>query len=120
MLTREVIAKDHRPRLQRLRERRVVVECRLQLIHPVGEAGLVLELRLGQLPQALEAGTFVRLGKDDVEPQQGNLLPVEQFIGQFGQPVAPPGPAPDLGQAFFVDVDDDDAFIQCARHSRAQ
>jgi len=45
---------------------------------------------------------------------------VEQRVEQRRQAVAAPRPAPELGETFFVDVEDDDARIALARHGQPQ
>jgi hypothetical protein len=89
-------------------------------VDALAKARLVLQFRLGQLAQALQARTLVRLGEHDVEAQQRDLLAVEQLVDHFSHAVTAPWPAADFGQALFVQVDDDDALVQRLGHGRPQ
>ena len=101
------------------------------------KAGIVVELGPQTSERALEsAGKLgvaaddpferrqprarVGLGEQDVESHDCGALSREQFVGKGRHPVAPPWPAAHLGEAALVDVDDDDARVQRARHEAAQ
>ena len=55
---------------------------------------------------------LLRLGKQDIDPEQADLLAIKQLIHQQGHFLAAPGPAPDLLQAVLVHIDDHDAAVQ--------
>jgi hypothetical protein len=72
-----------------------------------------------------DARGFVTLGEHHVEPDDRDVVLVEQHVEQHREPVPWPRPAALaplllLGQAFFVDVEDDDALLHAARHGEAQ
>ena len=116
----QVVAQYHGPAFERLGKHGVVVQRRLQLPELVDKTGLVAQFALCQLIEPLQARALVGLGKHDVETQQRDLLALEQFGRQFAQSVASPGPAPYIGQAFLVDVDDHHAVVKRLGHRGAQ
>jgi len=91
---------------------------------PLPVAGEVVAQHHGSAPDGLRqalvrTGQGIRLGEHGVHAQQADVVP-EKPVDQIGHPIPGPGPAPDLGQALFIDVDDDDALVERARHGRAQ
>ncbi len=80
---------------------------------------------LRQLLQHLESGTLVALRKHNVKADDGDLVMVEQLVEQKRQAVARPRPAAlaaffPLGEAFFIDIEYDDARIDGARHRQRE
>ena len=78
-----------------------------------------------KLLQHAQARAVVAFGKYDVEADDGDLVVVEQLVEQERQAVARPRPAAFaafflLGEAFFIDVENDDARIYRARHRQRQ
>ena len=106
--------------MQRLRKKRVVIKRRTQARQLLREPGLIPQRALGKFLQARQPGAAIALGKDDIKAHGGYLLALKQFTRQGRHLVAAPGPLAHLLQAFFVDVDDDDAFVLRARHCGAQ
>ena len=103
----------------------VVIELWLELLERRLKARDVLHFLLGQLLQHFEARTLVTLREDDVNTDNGDLVVVEQFVEQQRHAIARPRPASlaafvPLGQAFVVDVENDDARIDGARHGQRQ
>lgn len=116
----EVAAQHHVAPAQGVGEAAVVVDGGGEFAHGIGQPGVAFGLSPGQLAQRVEAGAAVGLAEHQVKAQGGDALPFEQFLGQRGQPVAPPGPTPDLGKAALIDVDDDDALVERAWRGQAQ
>lgn len=84
-----------------------------------------LQLFFAELLEHAYAGRFVALGKYHVETDDRDLVFVEQFVEQQGQPVARPRPVAFaalffLEQAFLVDIEYDDAVIDGTRHGQSQ
>ena len=69
-------------------EHLIVLELRLQLLQRGLETRNVLQFFLRELLQHLQARTLVALGKHDVETDDRNLVVIEQFVEQQGEPVA--------------------------------
>ena len=63
---------------------------------------------------------MVSLGKNHIEPHERNLLFLKQGIDQLRQLVAPPRPAPDFTQTFFIHIHNNDALIERHGHRGAQ
>jgi len=100
----------------------VVVELRAQVLQRRLERADVLESRLGQFLEYWHAGTLVGLGKHDVEPDEPHAVLVEEPLQQGDDLVPAPGPAAQRArvEAALVDVQNDDAVVNCARHGQPQ
>ena len=119
-VTGEVIAQNRRPPLEGAGKKGVIVERWGQLRNLLAEAALASQRPVGQTLEAGEAGASVGFCKQDIKAHHRRLLAFKQLVCQSRQLVPSPGPVADPFQAFFIDVDDDDALIRRARHGRAQ
>ena len=119
-VTRKVVAKHHGAIFQGFCKGGVIVEQCLQLLQLFDKTRLVPQLISSQFIEPIQAGTLVAFGKNHVKPEQRNLLTAKQFIGECGQLVARPRPAAQFSQAFFINIDDDDPFIQRFWHGCPQ
>ena len=116
----EVVAEHHRASLDRLREQPVIVELRPHLLVEVLEAGDLLQLLLRQLVEGADAGRVVGFREHHVEAHDRELVLVEQLVHEPRHDVARPGPARHLLQALLVDVEDDNAAVDGARHGHVE
>ena len=90
------------------------------MLQPIGKAGLIPQLVLGKFIQAFQPGAFICLRKNDVKTQHRYFLAIKQFVGQISQLIPSPRPPPDFCQAFFVNVNNDNAIIQRLGHGHPQ
>ena len=118
-LAGKVVAENDRPVLDRRGEARIVVQLRAQFTQRCLVARHILQLLLRQSLQRLESGTFVRLGKDDVETHQPDPVLIKQLVHQGRQLVTAPRPPTLLGQRFFIDIKNDYARLDTLRHGQA-
>lgn len=119
-VTGHVVTEHHGALLQGFGEQTVVIQTRLHLTKAFSKARLVLHFVGGQLAQALQTRAVIGLGKQHVKAENRDLLLVKQLVDQIGHFVAPPRPPPHFCQAFFINVDDDDAIIHGFGHGGAQ
>jgi hypothetical protein len=119
-VTGEVIAQHDRAPLQRPGKQVVVIQTGVHPADLFDKTRFAAQLVLRHLSQLPKSRAFVRFGKDHVKARQNGLLAVEYFIRQSGHLVSRPGPATDLGKAFFIDIDDHDALVKRSGHGRAQ
>src|SRR6266849_8411802 len=118
----EIISENHGTAAEKIREYRVVVELRAQLLQRRLERPYVLQPGLGQLLEHRQAGALVGLGKHDVQTDYEHAVFLEELLQQGNDLVAAPGPATERAgiQAAFVDVENDDAIIGRARHGQPE
>ncbi len=64
----------------------------------------------------LKPRTGVRFCKNNVNTKKTYSVFVKQLIDQVSEHIPAPWPATYLGQAFFINIYDDDATIQSPRH----
>jgi hypothetical protein len=83
------------------------------------EGRRLLQLTLRQRVERLDTRAQVAFGEDHVETEQRHAVPLEELGHHLGHQPAAPGPAADLTQALLVDVEDDDAALDTARHRHA-
>jgi hypothetical protein len=119
------IAEHHRAIAYLVGKYLVVVELRLQLLERALKTRHVSELLLRELLEHLEARAFIALRKDNVKTDDIDAVLVEQFVDKQRESIARPRPAPftaffSLGQAFFVDIENDDARIDGTWHGQHQ
>jgi hypothetical protein len=119
LLAGEVVAENHGAVLHRRGEACIVVQLRAQILERRLKHRRVLQFLLGQRFERLEAGTLVRLGKDDVEADQLDAVLVEQLVHQGGQLVPAPRPAPLLCERLLVDIENRDPLVHALRHGQA-
>ena len=116
----EIKAQYYRTPLKRLGKKGVMVQPVLQLSELFDKPRLIAQVFPGKLTKPLQTGAVVRFREHDVKARYQGLLSSENFVRQIGHPVAWPGPPSNFGQAFFVNVDDDDPLVQRSRHRGAQ
>ena len=116
----EVIAQDHRAALDRRREQAVVVELFPQVAVDLLKRRDRLQILLRQRVEHVDPGARIALRPDHVEAEDPDAVLVEQLVDQLGHQPAAPRPAADLAEALLVDVEDDDAGVDPARHGEAQ
>src|SRR5712692_9033158 len=116
----EIVSENHGTAAEKIREYRVVVELRAQFLQGRLERPYVLQPGLGQLLEHRQAGALVGLGKHDVQADYEHAVFVEKLLKQGNDLVAAPGPATERAgiQAALVDIEDDDAVIDRARHGQ--
>ena len=115
----------HRAALHLAREDVVVFESRPHLVEHALELRDAFQFALPQLLKHAYARRFVALREHHVEADNGDAVFVEELVQQQCQPVARPRPAALatlllLLQAFLVDIQDDHARIDSARHRQSQ
>ncbi len=108
----DVIAQDHRLPVQRLRQQAVVVQRVPQRLDLAAKARHRFQLARGQLLQHLIAGGVVRFGKHNVEAGRLDCVMLGQLSNQLRDDLAAPWEVANFGNAFFIDIDDDDAWIE--------
>ena len=92
----------------------------MQLLDPLHKGRLITQLGSREQLQLFQLRAVVGFGKHHVNTYQCDMVIVKQPVNQVRNFVATPGPAPYLGQAFFVDVNDHDTVIQRPGHGGAQ
>src|SRR5436190_8689292 len=116
LLTVEVVAQHDGPPLHRRGEASVEVEARPQ----GGISGLelrdVLQLRLSEPVEDVDARARIALCPYHVERHELHALALEELVEELRHEIAAPGPATHLAEALFIDVEDDDAVVAPARH----
>ena len=87
-----------------------------QLFVGFDKCGDLAQVLASQLVESFDAGTVIGLGKHHVECHDCDLVLVEKLRDEARQHVARPGPAGDLLEAPFIDVENDDPLVDPARH----
>ena len=83
-------------------------------------SGIVAQLALGQRLDLWQTGALVAFGKHHVEADDAHAMLIDQLVHEFGKDLPVPGPAPHLGQTFFVNIEHDYARIERLGHGGHQ
>ena len=110
----------HRALVQRPRKLPIEVQRRCEARHSLFKLRQVRQFFACQALQYAQAGAFIGLCKHHVKAHRPSVLPLEQLVGQSGHLVARPRPTAHFGQAFFIDVDNDNPVVQRLRHGDPQ
>ncbi len=116
----EVVAKHDLPALHRRGEAGIVVELCAQSAVGALESRNFLQVAARQRVERIDARAGIAFRPDHVEAEHRHAELVEQLVHHLGHQGAAPGPAADLAEALLVDVEDDDAPVDAARHGHAQ
>ena len=68
-------------------------------------------LALRQFRKNVESGAFVFFREHDVKADSPDVVLVEQIVDDLRQHIARPRPAPNVGKAAFVDIQNDDFLV---------